>query len=193
MPIRDYPPEIQGPMRLVMQLKDLFIDCFNLLEEYRAFLLDASLSTDRQLIEQNLNRNLDEIRNLRSEMADLENRARGHYVRNQELRKYITRHYGPNAFRNRYIIRLIARIERNNDPAPIPPELGAMRSPNSLLGDLNANWVPYAGTMDPERVEIPPEFDLHAARTPEGEEMMSITDLYRAAMEVIVKFLVSVA
>ncbi|BHF83647.1 hypothetical protein SprV_0902679000 [Sparganum proliferum] len=204
VPLVDYPREIRGSLRLVLQIKDAFIAAFNSVEEYRRQLLACQRGFSRGLAVYNLTVGLESIKQLRAELEEVERKVEAKAVRNRVLRHHLKKTYTTNPPSN---VLQAARASRVLLGTSIPSHKVKRKKgvvvqcdgPPSLVPisagietALHGGLEPHAGEINVDRIRVPPEVDLSLACTPSGQPLLPVVEFYRGFFFLQMHFQVSI-
>lgn len=188
LPTVDYPPMIRGSLRLMLQLKDAFLGCFNLIEEYRSQLLACQKGFARELIVYQLTEGLAGIKNLQEELVNLETHSQGLANRNGFLRNYLLKIYSSDT-ENDHIQRGVKLRLTNKDicssrlgattmrmSGTLPPPISA---PDSIEAALHGGLDQFSQKVNVNVVEVPQGIDLATTTTESGARLLPVVEFYR--------------
>ncbi|VDP79319.1 unnamed protein product [Echinostoma caproni] len=201
----EYPPMIKGSLRLMLQLKDAFLACFNLVEEYRDQLLACQRGFARDLVVYQLTQGLAGINRLREDLANIETQGQARMNRNSTLRRYLLERYSLTDGQDIPTsgVGMVTRLGQDEDSDinrsgtgtavlgnAIPPPVSA---PDSVEAALHGGLDNCIGKVNVDILDIPEEIDLATTTTESGAHLLPVVDFYRGFYFLQMHFQVSLS
>ncbi|CAL8081232.1 unnamed protein product [Calicophoron daubneyi] len=182
LPTVDYPPVIRGSLRLILQLKDAFLSCFNLVEEYRDLLLACQRGFTRNLVLYQLTQGLAGITRLREDLANIGSQSVSRLNRNAALRQYLLERYTSANEQTVNTVGIVSRIgdESGTGKAMIGPSLPPpVAAPDSVEAALHGGLDHFQDEIDVDVIQVPEEIDLATTVTENGTHLLPVVEFYR--------------
>ncbi|VDQ05495.1 unnamed protein product [Trichobilharzia regenti] len=190
LPTVDYPPMIRGSLRLILQLKDAFLGCFNLIEEYRSQLLTCQRSFARDIVVCQLTQGLEGIKRLREDLEDVKSQAQARIERNSALREYLTKNFSvvvlSEPSKNQGTGQSNEGIMSNSGGSStnvtvvdriLPPPISA---PDAVSAALHGGLDQFTfKDINVDCLQVPEEIDLATCTTEGGSPLLPVVEFYR--------------
>lgn len=185
----NYPPMIRGSLRLMLQLKDAFLTCFNLVEEYRDQLLICQHGFARDLVVYQLTQGLAGITRLREDLCAVEAQGQQRMYRNEALRRFLLDRYSLTdghsySTSGAGVVSRLDGSDMNRSgtgtavlSSAIPPPITA---PDPIDAALHGGLDNFAGKVDVDSLQVPEEINLATTTTDTGAHLLPVVEFYRS-------------
>lgn len=201
IPLVAYPKNIRGSLRITLQIKDLFILAFNMVESYRNSLLACQKGFTRNLAIYNLSVGLNSINQLRSEIEEVRAKVEAKANRNRALRHHIKTKCKEGVHIEARLCNLVNRMRlhtqklqrKNGQIVGCVDKLakqcdGVSPVEAALHGGLE---IDSAEDVDVDKLDVPPEVDLSKDSSQSGRALLPVVDFYRGFFFLQMHFQVS--